>query len=885
VVIPAAQASATVTVNVLDDPTVEGDETVVLTLAAGTDYAVGTPGAATVTIQDDDATVTVAATDATASEPGGSQGSGTLTFTRTGFTGAALTVNYTVGGTATSGSDFSAIGTSVVIPASQASATQTVNVLDDPDVEGNETVIATLASGTGYTIGAPSAATVTIQDDDVANVTVAATDATAGEPQTGAGSGTFTVSRTGPTTSPMTVNFTVGGTASSGSDYTALGTSVVIPAAQASATVTVNVLDDPAVEGDETVVLTLAAGTVYAVGTPGAATVTIQDDDATVTVAATDGTAGEPGSSQGDGTFTVTRTGFLGVALTVNYTVGGTATSGSDYTAIGTSVVIPASQASVPVTVSVLGDSDVEANETVVLTLTSGSGYVVGTPSAATVTIQADDVVSVTIAATDPTAGEPLTNQGTGTFTISRTGPTTAPLTVNFTVGGTATSGSDYTALGTSVVIPASQASEMVTVTVIDDGDVEGNETVMLTLAAGTGYTVGTPSSATVTIHDDDATVTVAATDATAGEPSSGQGTGTFTFTRTGFTGAALTVNYTVTGTATSGSDYTAIGTTVQFGGGSSTATQTVSVIDDPAVEGDETVILTLAAGSYTVGNAPSATVTIKDDDAPIIALVRHAPVVNGSIDGSVQMLLGENFSLSGNAMISGDLLVPGTPTVLQSATATYGGTLDGPGSVTPTGYSITLNDNALLRHVVRRIDPIALPVVAAPPAPAGTRIVSLTAAGQSPGDFATLRNLSLNLSAGLVVVPPGTYGSFSASGNSGFVLGVPGATVPAVYNFQSLALNILPGTAQIQVVGPVIINLANGSLMNGPTGSLAHPEWLTMNVAAGGLTLSGNFSFHGSVVAPNSAITLNSNVTLNGTLVADRLTINGTSVLNDPNP
>ncbi|MCX6924795.1 MAG: hypothetical protein NT154_16515, partial [Verrucomicrobia bacterium] len=63
-------------------------------------------------------------------------------------------------------------------------------------------------------------------------------------------------------------------------------------------------------------------------------------------------------------------------------------------------------------------------------------------------------------------------------------------------------------------------------------------------------------------------TVTVAATDATAGESRTSQGTGTFTFTRTGDTAGALTVNYTVGGTATSGSDYTAIGTTVSFGAG-----------------------------------------------------------------------------------------------------------------------------------------------------------------------------------------------------------------------------------------------------------------------------------------------------------------------------
>ena len=69
-------------------------------------------------------------------------------------------------------------------------------------VEGDETVVVTLASGSGYTVGSPASATVTIQDDDAPPVvTVTATDATAGEPGTGQGDGTFTFSRTGPTAS------------------------------------------------------------------------------------------------------------------------------------------------------------------------------------------------------------------------------------------------------------------------------------------------------------------------------------------------------------------------------------------------------------------------------------------------------------------------------------------------------------------------------------------------------------------------------------------------------------------------------------------------------------------------------------------------------------
>jgi hypothetical protein len=117
----------------------------------------------------------------------------------------------------------------------------------------------------------------------------------------------------------------------------------------------------------------------------------------------------------------------------------------------------------------------------------------------------------VTVSATDATAGEPGSGQGPGTFTFSRTGSTAAPLTVNFTVGGTATGGTDYTSMGTTVAFLAGSGTATATVNVIDDSLVEGAETVVVTLAAGTGYSVGSPAAATVTIQDDDQSGCVAA--------------------------------------------------------------------------------------------------------------------------------------------------------------------------------------------------------------------------------------------------------------------------------------------------------------------------------------------------------------------------------------
>ncbi|MCC7376549.1 MAG: S8 family serine peptidase, partial [Verrucomicrobiales bacterium] len=168
--------------------------------------------------------------------------------------------------------------------------------------------------------------------------------------------------------------------------------------------------------------------------------------------------------------------------------------------------------------------------------------------------LDAIPIPTVTVVAADNAAAEP---SNTGRFVFTRTGPTTGSLTVNFAVTGTATSGGDYTALGTSIVIPVGSATATNTVTPIDDAVSEPTETVILTLAANAAYTVGSPSSATVNLADNDLpTVTVVAADSAAAEPSD---TGRFVFTRTGPTTGNLTVNFTVAGTASSGGDYTAL--------------------------------------------------------------------------------------------------------------------------------------------------------------------------------------------------------------------------------------------------------------------------------------------------------------------------------------
>ncbi|WP_305728323.1 bluetail domain-containing putative surface protein, partial [Cylindrospermopsis raciborskii] len=119
------------------------------------------------TITNDDTQVTLTVSPSSVAEDGTTNL--VYTFTRTGPTTNTLAVNYTIGGTATNGSDYNNIGTSVTFAAGSSTATVTVDPTADTTPESDETVIFILASGTGYTIGTTSGVTGTITNDDLGN--------------------------------------------------------------------------------------------------------------------------------------------------------------------------------------------------------------------------------------------------------------------------------------------------------------------------------------------------------------------------------------------------------------------------------------------------------------------------------------------------------------------------------------------------------------------------------------------------------------------------------------------------------------------------------------------------------------------------------------------
>ncbi len=614
-VIPAGQASLDIVVTAVDDTQQEGPETVILELAARPDYVIAGSESATLTIADNDTTlplVTLRALDGDASETGDTA---SFSVSRTGSTSAPLTVNYTVSGTASAGSDYSSIGTQTTIPAGASSHQIVIVPVNDNVAEGTETVTASLSSGTGYFpsgVSTENAGTVIITDDDLATLAVSASDAIASE-ATG-DTGTFLVTRSGSTALPLTVNYALGGSATHGVDYERLPGVLTIPAGSSMGSITVTPIDDGFGEPQQTVSLQLRSGTGYVVGSSGIATVDIVDntDIPVVTVGVSNGTISEPATA---GSFRFTTTGTGNGNITVRYTVTGTATAGIDYVPLSGTLSM-GKNTTVEVPVTPIDDALLEGYETITVTIAPDPAYSMFLDTTATLDLVDDDQPTVSISTTSAVFSE----TSAGHFWISRTGPTTSTLAVNYALSGTATSGVDYASLPGAIAIPAGAAGITLDVTPIDDSLREGTETLTVTLAPG-AYGTGI-ASATHYLSDNDPPTVQVKFSATTGSGSESAGTVIIPVVLTAAAATNVTVEYVINGgSATGGIDYSVAPGVLTFLPGETSKTIPLTIINDTLNEPSETVILRLqnasgAALPTGIGSAISYTYAITDNDS-----------------------------------------------------------------------------------------------------------------------------------------------------------------------------------------------------------------------------------------------------------------------------
>lgn len=599
----AGETTKTVRVSLADDAVVESNETVVASISNASTGSISTSSASTI-INDNEQSVwsVVATTDIV------DEGAGTITYTvsRTGATGAA-TLNFsTSGGTAASGSDYTALTQTLSFVAGETSKTIQVAVTDDTLQESNETVVASISALSSGTI-ATGSATATINDNEQSVWSVATSTPSVDE---SAGFITYTVSRTG-ATGAATINFaTAGGSATGGSDYTALTQTLTFAAGEISKTIQIAVTNDTLAESNETVVASISSGANSGVVATSSATSTINDDDQSVWSVSTETSTLDEGA--GFITYTVSRTGSTGAASINFTTAGGTATAGTDYTAtVGSQVLtFAAGETSKTVQIAVADDAVAESNETVVGVISGASSGTTVNSSATTTIVDNEQTVWNVAAPTEPTS------EGAGfmSFVVSRSNANQAGTIDFWTSTVSATPGQDFTSVNQTLSFAIGETSKTVQVAILQDTALEyGAEDVAGNIGNASFGSIQKASSSTSIVDDDNAGIWSVSADS--GTVDEGAGFMTFTVSRSGSLGAASIDFATSSATALAGTDYTAVSQTLTFAQGEATKTVRVAITNDIVAESTETV--TAVISNPTVGSSGTSTATssIVDND------------------------------------------------------------------------------------------------------------------------------------------------------------------------------------------------------------------------------------------------------------------------------
>ena len=191
-----------------------------------------------------------------------------------------------------------------------------------------------------------------------------------------------------------------------------------------------------------------------------------------------------------------------------------------------------------------------------------------------------------------------------------------SPLTIPITVSGSAASGSDYIiGVPFSILIPANSLTGSATFSVVGDSTIESYETVVLSMSAPAGTTLGTNSTYTHTIIDNDLTVSFNTTSLSTNESLNGSSKYVFvTAQLNAMSSADVIVPITYAGSASSGTDYTDASTFITIAAGRTTGTASFAVLGDNTVEPSETVTLTMGTPTgATLGTNSTYTHTIND--------------------------------------------------------------------------------------------------------------------------------------------------------------------------------------------------------------------------------------------------------------------------------
>ncbi len=718
--IAAGQMSADIDIPVKGDTLDEPDETVVVTLGTLTNATLSSAagagtGTGEITDDDDPPVLSISAPSVTEGDSD-DETAATLTFTVSldAASGKTVTVAYADAetGTATSATDYTAItGATLTFTPGQTEKTVDVTVTGDELDEANETVILRLSSPTNATLSGGVTnldGTGTITDDDTAALSI--NDVTVAEGATA----TFTITLSTESATDVTVTATTApGTATAPADYTHKTQDLTIAAGSTSASFTVSVANDDIGELDETFTVVLSAASTTIADPTGIGTITGSGD---TLISIADATAVEGG----DLSFTLTRSGDLSAASSVTWTTGDDtadgatkATAGTDYTAVtqAQTVSFSANEATKSITVTSTADDLIEGPETFRVNLAGPTNAVLMSPFA---------TGAITEGTTGYAIADAAATEGTAiTFTITRTGLTSAAGSVKWVTGDDTTEGADkatadtdYTAVTTAATVSflANETTKDITVATTGDTTDEPDETFRVNLSAPSAGGALIRGTATGSITDNDDPPTVAVGNATAVDEGDLPATATdmsFPVTLSAVSGKTVTVAYTLSGTADGDDDYTEPDPlSVDIAAGQASADITIPVKGDTLDEPNETIVVTLgtltnATLSSAAGAGTGEGVITDDDATPTASLTLTPATIGESGAGNVSMVTA---SLSGASSESVTLTVAASGTTgtralsdnvtLSIAAGDTASTASGGGVANPANATLTITDD-----------------------------------------------------------------------------------------------------------------------------------------------------------------------------------------------
>jgi hypothetical protein len=292
-----------------------------------------------------------------------------------------VTFNVSTGnGTAQATADYLAQGNvPLTIPAGQTAKVFSVTVKGDTVLEPNETLTANLSNASVSIIDGQAVGTILNDEGPVLSVN----DVGVLEGNSGTKNLAFTVSLSQPASAPVGFDFWTAYASASGADFTALTLDAQsIPAGATSKVFTVPIKGDTAVEANEVFLVNLSNGSVSLADAQGRGTI-LNDDGPTLRILDASASEGNAGTKQL--VFTVQLSAVAAEPVTYTLaTANGTATAGSDYVARTLADSIPAGQLARTFSVTINGDTALEANETFTANLANASvsvtdGQAVGT--------------------------------------------------------------------------------------------------------------------------------------------------------------------------------------------------------------------------------------------------------------------------------------------------------------------------------------------------------------------------------------------------------------------------------------------------------------------------------------------------------------------------